>query len=68
MQTVGYAAFEAGAKLVPWEFKRRAVGDDDILIEILYAGICHTDIHYVKNEWKNSVFPMVPGHEIVGYL
>jgi len=66
MQTVGYAAFEPGAELQPWEFTRRAVGDNDVLVEILYCGICHSDIHQVRNEWGNSTYPMVPGHEIVG--
>jgi D-arabinose 1-dehydrogenase-like Zn-dependent alcohol dehydrogenase len=65
MQTIGYAALQVNGPLVPWEFTRRAVGDNDVLIEILYAGICHSDIHQVKGEWGNSVFPMVPGHEIV---
>jgi hypothetical protein len=65
MQTVGYAALEVGGKLVPWEFQRRPVGDNDVLIEILYAGICHSDIHQVDNDWNSSTYPMVPGHEIV---
>lgn len=56
----------ADAKLEPFEFERREVGLKDILIEIQYCGVCHTDIHQTRNEWGNSVFPMVPGHEIVG--
>ncbi len=68
MQTIGYAAKEAKAKLEPFEFTRRPVGDDDVLIEILYAGICHTDIHYVNNDWGISTYPIVPGHEIVSTL
>lgn len=66
MQTVGYAAFDKGGVLSPWEFTRRAVGANDVLIEILYTGICHSDIHQVRNEWGNATYPMVPGHEIVG--
>lgn len=68
MQTVGYAVHEVDGKFAPWEFTRREVGDNDVLIEILYCGICHSDIHQVKNEWGNSKFPMVPGHEIVRFL
>lgn len=68
MQTIGYAAKEANAKLEPFEFTRRPVGEDDVLIEILYAGICHSDIHNVKNEWGVGVYPMVPGHEIVCFF
>jgi D-arabinose 1-dehydrogenase-like Zn-dependent alcohol dehydrogenase len=67
MQTIGYAAFRVGGPLEPWEFTRRSVGEKDVLIEILYAGICHSDIHKVKGEWVRSMFPMVPGHEIVSF-
>ncbi len=66
LQTKGYAAAAADAKLEAFEFERREVGADDILIEIAYCGVCHSDIHQARNEWKNSVYPMVPGHEIVG--
>ncbi len=66
LQTTGYAAKAADSKLEPFEFQRREVGANDILIEIQYCGVCHTDIHQARNEWGNSVFPMVPGHEIVG--
>jgi alcohol dehydrogenase (NADP+) len=62
----GYAAFSPDTALVPWEFDRRAAGPHDVVIEILYCGICHTDIHMVRNEWGLSLYPMVPGHEIVG--
>ena len=64
--TKGYAAHSATDKLVPFEFKRRSVGADDVSIQILYSGICHSDIHVVRNEWKNSIYPVVPGHEIIG--
>ncbi len=54
------------AKLAPFNFERRAVGAHDVLIEILFCGVCHSDIHQARNEWENSTYPMVPGHEIVG--
>lgn len=66
LQTKGYAAQAADAKLEPFEFERRTVGAKDILIEIKYCGVCHSDIHQARNEWGNSIYPMVPGHEIVG--
>lgn len=62
----GYAATDAISPLVPYEFERRALNNDDILIEILYSGICHSDIHTVKGHWGEVTYPMVPGHEIVG--
>jgi len=64
--TKGYAAHSAEATLVAFEFKRRAVGADDVDIQILYAGICHSDIHIARNEWKATTYPVVPGHEIIG--
>ncbi len=67
--TRGYAVESKDAKFVPFEFARREVGPNDILIDILYSGICHTDIHQARAEWEPaipSMFPMVPGHEIVG--
>lgn len=69
IQTKGYATHDSSAKFVPFNFERRDVGPNDILIEIAYAGICHSDIHQAKNEWKDSMptnYPLVPGHEIVG--
>jgi uncharacterized zinc-type alcohol dehydrogenase-like protein len=62
----GYAAATAGAPLAPFEFARREVGEHDILIDIEFCGICHSDLHQVRDEWGGSIFPMVPGHEIVG--
>lgn len=63
----GYAAQHAKAALTPFNFQRREVGPHDVLIEILYCGICHSDIHNVRDEWGGgTIFPMVPGHEIVG--
>jgi len=61
-----YAATSATAPLGPYQFERRAVGPHDVQIEIAYCGICHSDLHQVRNEWGNSTYPMVPGHEIVG--
>ncbi len=66
ISTKGYAAKGPSEALGPFEFTRRIPGPRDILIEILYCGICHSDIHQARNEWGNSTFPMVPGHEIVG--
>jgi uncharacterized zinc-type alcohol dehydrogenase-like protein len=67
-QTRGYATEGPTSKLAPFNFERRAVGAQDVLIEILYCGVCHSDIHQARNEWGNSIFPMVPGHEIVGRI
>jgi len=67
--TRGYAVESKDAKFTPFEFARREVGPNDLLIDILYSGICHSDIHQVRAEWEPgvpSVYPMVPGHEIVG--
>ncbi|WP_143307930.1 NAD(P)-dependent alcohol dehydrogenase [Chitinophaga vietnamensis] len=64
--TKAYAVQDAASPLGPWNFERREVGPHDVQIEILYCGVCHSDIHQVRNEWGNSIYPMVPGHEIVG--
>jgi uncharacterized zinc-type alcohol dehydrogenase-like protein len=61
-----YAAFSATAPLGPHQIERRAVGPRDVQIEIAYCGICHSDLHQVRDEWGGSKYPMVPGHEIVG--
>jgi alcohol dehydrogenase (NADP+) len=66
LTTQGYAALTAGAVLQPFMFERRNVGLHDVLIAIAYCGICHSDIHQARDEWGGSIFPMVPGHEIVG--
>ena len=66
LQTRGYAATGPESPLGPFDFARREPGPRDVLIEILYCGICHSDIHQARNEWGNSAYPMVPGHEIVG--
>jgi uncharacterized zinc-type alcohol dehydrogenase-like protein len=66
IHVIGYAANHAKAQLVPYSFERREPKEYDVLIDIKYCGICHTDIHQVNNEWGSSTYPMVPGHEIVG--
>jgi uncharacterized zinc-type alcohol dehydrogenase-like protein len=66
LKTKGYAVQSAESKLEPFEFERREVNAKDVLIEIMYCGVCHSDIHQAHNDWRNSIYPMVPGHEIVG--
>ena len=66
MKTLGYAARSADAPLAPFTFERRAPRPNDVVMEVLYCGICHSDLHQVRNDWGWSVYPMVPGHEIVG--
>jgi uncharacterized zinc-type alcohol dehydrogenase-like protein len=64
----GYAAQSANDTLVPWEFERREIGPHDVQIEILYCGVCHSDLAQISNEWFPGIFPMIPGHEIVGRI
>ena len=64
----GFAAQSANSKLKEYEFERRSPLDNDVSIEIYYCGVCHSDIHTVRNEWKNSHYPIIPGHEIVGKI
>jgi uncharacterized zinc-type alcohol dehydrogenase-like protein len=66
MKSHGYAAHDAKSPLVPYSFERRDPGPRDVVVEIAYCGICHSDIHQARNEWGGSMYPMVPGHEIVG--
>ena len=68
METRGYAVLEAKAPLQPFTFERRDLRDGDIAFDITYAGICHSDIHQAREEWGAAIFPMVPGHEIVGIV
>lgn len=68
MKVKGLAAHKAGGPLEPFEFERRALGANDVGFQITYAGICHSDIHQVREEWGPALFPMVPGHEIVGVV
>jgi alcohol dehydrogenase (NADP+) len=65
-RTLGYAALSATTPLEPFGFERRAPGPRDVQLEILYCGVCHSDLHQARNEWQGTVFPIVPGHEIVG--
>ena len=66
--TRGYAALTAKAKLAPFSFVRRQPREHDVLIDIQYCGICHSDIHQARDEWGDAIFPMVPGHEITGIV
>ncbi|NVJ49409.1 MAG: NAD(P)-dependent alcohol dehydrogenase [Gammaproteobacteria bacterium] len=66
MKTIGYAVHDAESKLVPFHFEHRALRANDVAIEILYSGICHSDLHQAHDDWGGSLYPMVPGHEIVG--
>jgi uncharacterized zinc-type alcohol dehydrogenase-like protein len=66
IDTKGYAAQSSKSPVAPWNFKRRELKPKDVQIDILYCGICHSDLHQVRDEWGGSIYPMVPGHEIVG--
>jgi len=68
MKSLGYAAHDKRSPLLPFRFERRDPGPNDVVVEIAYCGICHSDIHQVRDEWGNSIYPMVPGHEIVGHV
>lgn len=68
MKSHGYAAHDKKSPLVPFNFDRREPGPNDVVVEIAYSGICHSDIHQVRDEWGQSIYPMVPGHEIVGHV
>ena len=65
---VGYAARQAKSPLAPYSFERRKPREHDVVVDIKYCGICHSDIHQVKDEWGGSTFPIVPGHEIAGIV
>jgi alcohol dehydrogenase (NADP+) len=65
-QVKSYAAQSATSRLAPFAISRRGVGHTDVALEILYCGVCHSDLHTARNEWHNTVYPCVPGHEIVG--
>lgn len=66
IQSKGYAAQDPKSSLTPFSFERRDPGPKDVVVDIAFCGICHSDIHQVRDEWANSMYPMVPGHEIVG--
>ncbi|XP_015890517.3 probable mannitol dehydrogenase [Ziziphus jujuba] len=64
----GWAARDSSGLLSPFNFSRRETGEKDVRFKVLYCGICHSDLHVVKNEWGNTVYPVVPGHELVGIV
>lgn len=66
MNTKAYAAYSDSEDLKPFDFNRRETGSKDVKVDILYCGVCHSDIHMAKNDWGMSTYPVVPGHEIVG--
>ncbi len=66
MKTLGYAARSANAHMSPYDFERRELRPNDVAIEILYSGVCHSDLHTVNGDWGPKPYPLVPGHEIVG--
>lgn len=68
IQAKAYAAFSANTPLAPFTLDRRDLGAHDVDIDILYCGVCHSDIHQVRSEWGKSIYPLVPGHEIVGRI
>jgi uncharacterized zinc-type alcohol dehydrogenase-like protein len=68
IKSKGYAGKDEHGKLTAWNFERRPVGDNDILIEIEYSGICHSDIHTIRGHWGKQQYPQVAGHEIAGIV
>ena len=66
--TLGFAASVAKGKLQPYTFERRTPSEDDVSIDIKFCGVCHSDIHQVRDEWGGAIFPMVPGHEVAGIV
>lgn len=64
----GYATHSATEPLVPYNFERRELREHDVLVDILFSGVCHSDLHQARDEWGGSIYPMVPGHEIVGVV
>jgi uncharacterized zinc-type alcohol dehydrogenase-like protein len=66
MKTIGYAAQSSESPLAPFAFERRALRPNDVAMEILYCGVCHSDLHMARNDWGISLYPLVPGHEIIG--
>src|SRR6202012_94103 len=66
IQAKAFAAQTPTSDLAPWNFQRREVGEHDVQFDIQFCGVCHSDLHQIKNDWFPGIFPMVPGHEIVG--
>ncbi|KAL9252763.1 putative mannitol dehydrogenase [Drosera capensis] len=67
-KAIGWAAQDKSGVLAPFKFTRRATGEQDVTFKVLYCGICHSDLHYIKNEWGHSVYPAIPGHEVAGIV
>ncbi len=65
-KAIGYAARHCFSHRKPFEFERLGAAEDEVEIKVLYCGVCHSDIHQVKNEWRNTIYPCMPGHEVVG--
>ena len=68
MKTIGYAAYNKESELKPFSFERRQLRESDVSIDIQYCGVCHSDLHQARNDWHGSIYPLVPGHEIVGVV
>ncbi|HTI01973.1 MAG TPA: NAD(P)-dependent alcohol dehydrogenase [Acidisoma sp.] len=68
LECVGFGATSASTPVAPFSFTRRDPGPDDVVIKIAYCGVCHSDLHQARNEWRNTTYPCVPGHEIVGHV
>ena len=68
IKSKGYAGKDEQGRLIAWDFDRRPIGDNDVLIEIKYSGICHSDIHTIRGHWGKQQYPQVPGHEIAGII
>ncbi len=66
MKTIGYAAHGVSEELVPYHFERRELRSNDVSIEILFSGICHSDLHTINGDWGEQPYPLIPGHEIIG--
>ncbi|CAH2042521.1 unnamed protein product [Thlaspi arvense] len=68
VNVVGWAAEDSSGVLAPINISRRATGEKDVTFKVLYCGICHTDLHQIKNDWGNTIYPVIPGHEIAGVV
>jgi uncharacterized zinc-type alcohol dehydrogenase-like protein len=68
IKSKGYAGRDKAGKITLWNFERRAVGDNDILIDVKFSGVCHSDIHQIRGHWGDQPYPQVPGHEIAGIV
>ncbi|XP_028065981.1 8-hydroxygeraniol dehydrogenase-like [Camellia sinensis] len=68
VEALGWAARDTSGVLSPFKFSRRATGEKDVTFNVLYCGVCHSDLHTIKNEWGSTNYPSLPGHEIVGVV